>query len=71
MAVLDRVTEQCPFGKHLGREVIEKPGATVRGRIDYLRPAPGDSHREAVLDSDDDTAVAKTEIFDADDNSLA
>lgn len=48
------------------------PGPTIDVRIDYLRPATGDIHGEAVVDRyGDDTGVVETEIFDEHDNSIA
>ncbi|NHN43122.1 PaaI family thioesterase [Halorubellus sp. JP-L1] len=48
------------------------PGPTLDVRIDYLRPATGDIHGEAVVDRyGSDTGVVETELFDAEENSIA
>jgi uncharacterized protein (TIGR00369 family) len=47
------------------------PGPTLDVRIDYLRPATGDIHGEAVVDRyGEDTGVVETELFDAHDESI-
>lgn len=48
------------------------PGPTLDVRIDYLRPATGDIHGEAVVDRyGAETGVVEAEIFDANDESIA
>ncbi|WP_323676246.1 PaaI family thioesterase [Halorubellus sp. PRR65] len=48
------------------------PGPTLDVRIDYVRPATGDIHGEAVVDRyGDDTGVVEAELHDDDGNTVA
>ncbi|MFC6954652.1 PaaI family thioesterase [Halorubellus litoreus] len=48
------------------------PGPTLDVRIDYLRPATGDVHGEAVVDRyGSETGVVEAELHDDDGNTIA